>query len=107
MSEDGASDHSLLIRLLESVAELRGEFRAFNDRTKGLESDVAGVTVRVESLEVRQESYVTTDDLTKLEVSRKEAVDQALAAADRKANFRLGTIAVVVAAVNVGIAVIR
>jgi len=123
--EVNPSDHALQLRLLEGLAELRGEIRGFNERTRNIEGDLTEVKgnhtaldSRTRALELRQESLVSLEDLAAADVAREKKVSDALevadrkaaadrAAADRKANFRLGILMAAVAVINVGIALLR
>jgi len=126
MAEDvNPSDHALQLRLLEGLAELRGEIRGFNERTRNIEGDLTEVKSnhtaldsRTRAIELRQESLVSLEDLTAADEAREKKVSAALEiadrkatqareAADRKANFRLGLVLAAVAIINVGIALLR
>lgn len=66
---------------------------------------------RIRVIEARQSELVTTDELDEMEQRNAHARAEALEAADRKANFRLVAIGLVmtavVAVINVGIALIK
>ena len=92
--------------------------RAYNDRTSGLEADVTLVKAQVRVLELQAESLVSLEDHTAADVARERKVSDALevadrkatqarAAADRRANYRLGILMAAVAIINVGIAFLR
>jgi len=106
-----AADSALLNQILNTLTSL-GERLAvveadlktvIRDHTKDLDDH----ETRLRLLEAAGRELVTHGDITDMETRRAAEVDAALTIANRRANLRLGALGLIVAVVNIAVALWR
>lgn len=116
-----SSEQGLLAQILVEVQTTRAEVLAVSAEVSGLKVVNAKVVAdsehratqtddhetRLRKIEEQRAELVTHDDIEAMETRRATEVATALAAADRKANLRLGIIVAIIAAVNVALDLLR